>query len=240
MKFINDDMKMIRQKEFEKILSKRIEGTKLDMNGISMENMDLSGWKLNNIDFSWATFKNIKFDRSNIEGTSIANALFIDCTLNGANLKNADIRGATLRYCNLSGANMEGANLYRAVLEHANLKGVIINDETKFYKLYCPEKGAFLGYKKCFNDRLVQLLIPADAKRSSATSNACRCNKAKVLTIKSFDYSERFTEAWSFVDQNFVYRVGEYVYVPDFNEDRWVDSTTGIHFWMTRKEAMAY
>jgi len=28
--------------------------------------------------------------------------------------------------------------------------------------------------------------------------------------------------------------------VLDFNEDRWQDSTTGIHFWLTREEALAY
>lgn len=104
----------------------------------------------------------------------------------------------------------------------------------------CPEKGAFLGYKKCVNDRLVQLLIPADALRTSATMPSCRCSKAKVLTIKSFDFKQNFSEAWSLVDENFVYRVGEWVEVKDFNTDRWMDSTTGIHFWMHRKEAEAY
>ena len=29
--------------------------------------------------------------------------------------------------------------------------------------------------------------------------------------------------------------------VPDrFTEDRWVESTYGIHFWMSREEAIAY
>lgn len=103
-----------------------------------------------------------------------------------------------------------------------------------------PETGAFLGYKKCVNDRMVQLLIPADAKRTSATLPSCRCNKAKVLTIKSFDFKENYEEAWSLVDENFVYRRGQWVEVKDFNEDRWQDSTTGIHFWMTRQEAENY
>jgi len=233
-------MKNISQKELEGMLSKRAKGTTLDMRGVYLENMDLSGLRLDNIDFSWATFKNIKFDGSNMEKTSIANTLFTECTLRGANLRNADMKEANLRYCDLSGANIEGADLYCSLLEYANLKDMVANDETKFFRLYCPEKGPFLGYKKCFNDLLVQLLIPADAKRTSATANSCRCNMAKVLTIKSFDYKRSYKEAWSLVNEDFVYRVGEYVYVPDFNEDRWMDSTTGIHFWMTREEAKAY
>ena len=64
--------------------------------------------------------------------------------------------------------------------------------------------------------------------------------KSHVLTIKSFDYSEEYDEAWSLVDENFVYRRGQWVEVKDFNEDRWQDSTTGIHFWLTREEAKAY
>ena len=96
------------------------------------------------------------------------------------------------------------------------------------------------GYKKCVNDRVVQLLIPADAKRTSATLPSCRCSKAKVLSIKNFDETEEFEEAWSLVDENFVYRKGQWVEVKDFNEDRWMDSTTGIHFWMNRNEALGY
>lgn len=114
-------------------------------------------------------------------------------------------------------------------------------DETTLgYRMRCPEKGAFVAYKKCVYDRIVQLLVPADAKRSSATGPTCRCDKAKVLTIKSFDGTKEFDEAWSLVDENFVYRKGEWVYANAFTEDRWKDSTYGIHFWMTREEAMGY
>ena len=61
-----------------------------------------------------------------------------------------------------------------------------------------------------------------------------------MLTTKSFDLTQNFDEAWSFVDEKFVYKKGEWVEVKDFNENRWQDSTTGIHFWMTRAEAEAY
>lgn len=140
----------------------------------------------------------------------------------------------------MAGCNIKGADLYGAVLENAILDDIVADDATKWFHLHCPEKGAFIGYKKCFNDRLVQLLIPADAKRTSATLPSCRCSRAKVLAIKSFDYKENYREAWSLVDDNFVYRTGEWVEVKDFNENRWQDSTTGIHFWMTIEEAKNY
>ena len=150
------------------------------------------------------------------------------------------MKTASFRYCDMIKCNIEGADLYGAVLEYAKLDGIHSNENTKWFRLRCPEIGAFLGYKKCINDCMVQLLIPSDAKRSSATLPSCRCNKAKVLTIKSFDFKENYEEAWSLVDENFIYRKGEWVEVKNFNEDRWMDSTTGIHFWMSREEAQSY
>lgn len=207
---------------------------------ILLKDADLQGWKLEHIDFSMSRFERVCFDGANMSYSNIQNALFTDCTFRKTDLRYANMKSAAMRYNDLTGANIEGANLLCAVLEHAKLDGIICNDETRYFKMHCPEQGAFLGYKKCFNNRLVQLLIPADAKRTSATMTSCRCSKAKVLTIKSFDYQEEFDEAWSLVDENFVYRKGQWVEVLDFDEDRWNDSTTGIHFWMTRAEALAY
>lgn len=233
-------MGKLSQGEFKEILGNRKLKERLILKEIEICDMDLTNWDLSNIDFALASFHRLKLDGANLEDSNFYNALFDECTLPGANFKNANLQNATLRYVDMSGCNIEGANFYSAVLENAKLDGVVFDKDTKWFKLYCPEKGAFLGYKKCFNDRLVQLLIPADAKRSSATLPTCRCNRAKVLSIKSFDYKENYKEASSLVDDDFIYRVGQWVEVKDFNEDRWRDSTTGIHFWMTREEAKNY
>ncbi|WP_425547706.1 pentapeptide repeat-containing protein [Asaccharospora irregularis] len=226
--------------DLKEILKQNPNRDLLDLTEVSLEDMDLSGWNLRNIDFSWSTFKNIKFDSADMSGSSVNSALFENCSLHNTILKNADLYAANLRYCDLSNANIEGANMNYANLEYANLDKIIYNDDTKFFKLRCPEKGAFIAWKKCVDFRMVQLLIPEDAKRTSATLHTCRCNKAKVLSIKSIDYKESYDWARSFVDENFIYRVGEMMEVKDFNEDRWMDSTTGIHFFMTREEAIEY
>lgn len=233
-------MNQITPEELQ-ILLKQRKKTKMFCPGeIKMENVDLRGWDLSYVDFSLCIFKNVCFDGADMSHGSVKNALFDHCSLRGVNFEKSNLQSAAMRFNDLTGANIKGANLFAAVLEHAKLDDIEYDDETRFFELYCPKEGAFLGYKKCFNNRLVQLLIPADAKRTSATMNSCRCSKAKVLTIKSFDYKEQYEEAWSLVDENFVYRKGQWVEVLDFNEDRWQDSTTGIHFWMTREEALAY
>lgn len=233
-------MRRILQNELEDMLTKRVNGQLCDARDIELCDMNLRGFDLSYMDFTLGVFKNVCFDEVNFSHSSIENALFENCTFCGADFRHANMRTCAMRYNDLTGANIKGADLFAAVLEHAKLDGIIYNEETKWFKLHCPETGPFLGYKKCFNNRLVQLLIPEDAKRTSATMNSCRCSKAKVLTIKSFDYKEEFDEACSLVDENFVYRKGEWVEVPDFNEDRWQDSTRGIHFWLTREEALAY
>ena len=233
-------MHKLSQEEFKEILKNRNPKKRLVLNEIELFDMDFTNWDLSNIDFSFSAFHRVRFDEANLQNSSVFNALFDECTTVKTNFRHANLECAALRYTDMRGCNIEGANLYSALLEYAKLDDIIFNEATKWFHLRCPEKGAFLGYKKCFNERLVQLLIPADAKRTSATLPSCRCNKAKVLTIKSFDYKENYLEAWSLVDDNFVYTVGEWVEVKNFNEDRWMDSTTGIHFWMTREEAKNY
>lgn len=233
-------MERITEKAFKAALKDRKAGERLSFIEKEIWNMDLSGADLSNMDFTLSSFQNTVLDGADFENSSVENALFDGCSMKGADFKNARMVTASFRRCDMRGCNIEDANLFGAVLEHADLEGIVSNEGTKWFRLHCPEKGAFLGYKKCVNDRMVQLLIPADAKRTSATLPSCRCSKAKVLTIKSFDFTKNFDEAWSLVDENFVYKKGEWVEVKDFNEDRWQDSTTGIHFWMSRAEAEAY
>ena len=158
-----------------------------------------------------------------------------------ADLCGADLCGADLRDADLYGANLRGADL-----RSANLRGAKNTDKTAwdaytaFYPLQCPETGSFIGYKKAA-DKIVMLEICADAKRSSATSRKCRCSKAKVLSITHLDGSDSgLTEVRSDYSKEFVYCVGETVEVPDFDENRWNECAPGIHFFVTREEAVKY
>lgn len=233
-------MQTLSLEELKRLLKERKPGGLLSLPRCRVQDGNFAGWKLDHVDFTLSRFENCCFDGADFSFSILENVLFTSCSFHNANFRNACLRTADFRHDDMTDAHIEGADLFGAVLEYAKLDGITYDKNTKFFEMYCPKEGAFLGYKKCFNNRLVQLLIPADAKRTSATLNSCRCSKAKVLTIKSFDYTEEFEEAWSLVDENFVYRKGQWVEVPDFNEDRWQDSTTGIHFWMTREEALAY
>src|SRR6056297_4097092 len=137
------------------------------------------------------------------------------------------------------GKKGERADLRSADLRYANLKNIYYNTGTSFFALQCPDEGSFIGYKKA-KSFLIKLKITEDAKRSSATTRKCRCSKAKVLNIESINTGEKINKVSSNYDKNFIYEVGKIVEVEDFNKDRWNECSTGIHFFITKQEAINY
>jgi len=171
-----------------------------------------------NIEFKNGTIKEV----ANLTGANLTGANLSFTDLSFTNLHGANLTGANLRYANLTGANLTGANL----------TNVIYDETTSFFALQCPEEGDFIGYKKC-KGVIVKLLITG--KRSSATARKCRCSEAKVLEIENGE-----NQISSNRDKNFVYEVGKIVKVEDFDDDRWNECSTGIHFFITRQEAINY
>ena len=87
----------------------------------------------------------------------------------------------------------------------------------------------------------MELEILADAKRCSATSSKCRCDKAKVLRILNLDRTKAdVSEVQSNYDESFVYKIGEVVSVDNFCDDRWNECSAGIHFFINFEEAVRY
>ena len=224
---------------FEQFKNKIKQGEK-DFTNLILENMNLENYDLSDMNFSHSNFINANLSNVNFYSSQLVNVLLDDCNLQNANLKNANLERASLRRANLTKVDISGARLYAAVLENAILDDIIFDDNTKNFRIHCPEQGAFVAYKKGLDNLIIKLLIPSDAKRVSSTMNCCRCDKAKVLEIKNFEGTKFFDEAWSTVAEGFCYKLGEWVYAENFNEDRWYDSTGGIHFWMTEDEAKAY
>lgn len=196
----------------------------------SYADQNLKGMDFCNMDLSGADFS----------GSDLSHAWFDHAILRGANFKRATLKEANFRNADLTGADLSGAYLFGAVMEESILDDVITDEDTKFFRLHCPKEGAFIGYKRCYNHRLVTLYIPKDAARTSATMNSCRCDKAYVVSITDFKGKEHFSDAVSLIDEDFIYKSHTMMYAGNFNPDRWRESTGGIHFWMTKEEAFAY
>ena len=196
-----------------------------------------------------ANLREADLREANLRGADLYGADLYGADLYGANLRGADLREADLREANLYGADLRGADLreadlreadlYEANLYGADLRGADHNEGTAFLLSQCPD-GAFIGYKKA-SSHIVKLLVPEDAKRSSATTLKCRCSKAKVLEIQNLDGSKSDLKAVpSDRDENFIYVVGKEKEVEDFDEDRWNECSTGIHFFISREMAVKY
>ena len=230
-----------------------------DLSGADLSGADLSGADLRCVNLSNTDLSNINLSNANLK---YANLRFTDLRftdLSGADLSGADLRcvkliNADLRFTDLSSANLRFTDLSNADLRFtdlrftdlssanlsdANLKDIKTNMHTIGYNLACPEKGSFIGYKKA-NGCIIELLILEDAKRSSATTAKCRCDKAKVLDIRDIETNNLINCVCSDYDINFIYRVGETIHVDDFDNDRWNECSTGIHFFINKENAMNY
>ena len=141
----------------------------------------------------------------------------------------------------------ERADLSRANLSGADLSGAsyIENAKNLFYPIACPESGSFIGWKKARikdngGECIVKLEICEDAMRSSAAGRKCRCSKATVLEVHGINGDVLEQSAVSDRDENFHYVLGSVVSVSDFDENRWNECSTGIHFYITREEAVRH
>ena len=222
-------------------------------------NEDCDGWQdmranLRGANLRGANLREADLSGANLREANLRGANLREADLSGANLYSADLNGADLyradlREADLNEANLRGADLYRADLREADLRWA---KNVPFIPLACPDTGAFVGFKKSrlyspdetkIQDVIVELEIPADARRSSATGRKCRCDKAKVLSITTLDGVAVGADAGtvrSSYDSDFVYEVGEIVTAPNFCEDRWEECAPGIHFFINRQEAVEY
>ena len=251
-------MRKIDEAELNKILSNHklwlmdeSNGIRADLSGVDLSGANLGCADLSGADLYGANLYGADLWRSNLWYANLRSANLGCADLRGADLSGVDLSGANLSDANLSGANLGCADLGCADLSGANLSGANLSNanlwstdlscvKNIFFPMACPEKGSFIAFKKagCY---IIELFIPSNAKRCSATSRKCRCSKAKVISITALSGDKtNITEVHSNHDSSFIYKLGEYVEVKDFDDNRWNECSTGIHFFLTRQEAVEY
>ena len=209
---------------------------------------DLSGANLSGADMRCADLRYADLSGANLSGADLRYADLRYADLSGSNMRCANMSGADMRCANMSGANLRYANLSYANLRGsdlsgANLSDVKYNEYTTFFALQCPEEGAFIGYKKC-GQYIVKLQITETAKRSSATSRKCRASEVLVLAIQNLDGSEsglmEYLHNDNYTSDGTLYKVGKVTKPDSFDDNRWDECSNGIHFFITRQEAVNY
>lgn len=224
-----------------------------NLTGADLRRADLLGANLMWANLTSADLRLTDLMGADLVGANLENAELICANLRGANLSEANLRctefgEADLTYANFTCANFSETNLMGADLRGANLRAVDLRDTKYFVPLACPEEGSFIAWKKALahsGDALcpviVKLQIPEDAHRSSATTNKCRASKAVVLDIQSLGgESLEDTVACSMYDRDFIYETEKTVESIGFDENRFNECSSGIHFFMNRQEAVDY
>lgn len=187
-----------------------------------------------------------KYGATCLLGADLRYADLRGANLRGANLFRADLFCADLRGANLYGACLCDANLYGADLRYAVLCDANLSELTAAQTSILPDESDIIGWKKAIAldgaRIIVKLLIPADAQRSNATGRKCRASKARILDLQDQQGNSLppDTTAYSSYDPDFTYQKGETIHVEDFDTNRWNECAPGIHFFITRIEAVEY
>jgi len=239
------------KKEFSKILSDHkkwindnTKGVRANLSRANLSGADLSRANLYGADLYGANLSRANLYGANLSRADLSGANLSRADLSGANLYGAILSGAILYGANLSGANLYGANLSRADLSGAdlsgaNLSGADLKNTKHLYYSHIPEEGAFVVWKKCRYDAIVKLLIPEDAERtSSIVGRKCRASKVKVLGIWDKDGNE-VKDALGLYN-SYRYSVGVEVIPDKYDPDPRVECSNGIHFFVTKQEAVEY
>ena len=214
------------------------------LHGANLSDADLHGADLSYDDLHDADLCHADLSDANLRYADLHDADLCHADLSDANLSDADLHGADLCGANLYGANLSDANLCHADLRYAN------HVKLSLAKIsILPDEGDIIGWKKAYVDGtmlpkqvIVKLLIPSDAQRSNATGRKCRASTARVLDLqdKQGNSLPPDTTAYSGYDTDFTYKKGETVHVENFDTNRWNECAPGIHFFITRIEAVEY
>ena len=185
---------------------------------------------------------------ADLRGADLTGAHLTGADLTGADLTEADLRGADLRGAYLTGADLTEADLRGAYLTEADLRGAYLvgtdltGADLPHFQI-SPEVGAFVAFKKLRDKRIAEIVIPADAPRtSSLVGRKCRAAWVAVTALYDMDGTPLppDTIGIGMHDGTTRYVVGERVEADGWNDDIRVECTHGIHFFMTLREAREY
>lgn len=224
-----------------------------NLSDADLRRADLREIKLNRAVLTRAKLSSASLSHSDLSVADLRGAIICYADLQHAVMGHADFKLAALnnsdlRHAYLYGANLRLANLYGANLIDARLDDAMIDTTTKlpFIPLVCPDTGSFVAWKGCIADDgsvcVVKLQIPEDALRLSSTSRKCRCSRAIVLEIQKLDGTTLTTPhgVHSYHDPDFRYIVGDTITITNFDENRFNECSTGVHFFITREEAVKF
>lgn len=198
--------------------------------------------------FHSVTFENCKFYHVEFNKCIFINCLFTQCEFKFSKFTICTLRRSTFNEMTFIYASFYCSMLNLVRFEKSNITGSHIFD---FATLLCTtldeavlqhySEGQILtedliGYKKSREGVIIQLRIPKGAIVFSINNSKCRTNKVIVEKFINTD----LTELSSAYNTKFKYHVGDVLTIQDFNMRYNSECESGIHFFKTIEEAVAY
>ena len=130
------------------------------------------------------------------------------------------------------------ADLSRAVLRDADLRDAVLICAVLLPDFQIPQEGALVVWKAVAGG-IAKIEVPAEAKRTACLINR-KCRAEFVRTLDIIVGGEAVQSAPGKHDSSVVYRVGEITQPDSYDDNPAVDCTHGIHFFLTKEEAMRW
>ena len=231
-------------------------GVRADLSGAklcnaSLYNADLRGADLRDADLSdsnlrGANLRDAKMSRANMRGANLRGANLRAADLCRVNLRDADLRevnlrASNLRASNLRDANLRGADLRDADLRDANLRGADLSEATWDHTtvgIHAAPQGELRVWGRKAG-KIVEMIVPADARRSCSTTRKMRAEYVDVISVDG-DTTGNVEVFVRNAHGTTIYRAGERVHCHEWCDDRWQECAGGIHFFLTREEAESW
>ena len=228
----------------EEAIKQKVSLAYADLRCFNLGNAYLRDTDLSNADLACANFYNADMSFAKLNNAGLVGANLAKAILRFSVLVGADLCGADLSKTDLSNSNLNKADLFNATLFKTCLDGSIVDNIRTNYPMNLPD-GEFIAWKKVNEEYIIKLKILEDSKRSRATSDKCRCDKALVLEIQNLDGSKSdLTEVNNIGATLFsppcLYKVGEIVEADSWDENRFNECSHGIHFFLDRENAVSY
>jgi uncharacterized protein YjbI with pentapeptide repeats len=193
---------------------------------------------LKHLDVQDSTFEKTKFNHCNVNFSNFQRSIFQKTFFDKSYFNNCSFRCSVLKE-----SISFDSSFPNCLLEDACILNVKHNNASFVIHSVCPSDGAFIAWKTIMFGKdihLIKLLIPEDAERSSSTTRKCRASKAVVLDIENLSKNTHVDEIVNTRYVATLYKVGEEVIPDSWDNNRWNECSHGIHFFITREEAINY
>ena len=190
--------------------------------------------------FISADFRFVAFSSADFCSVDFRSVDFSSVDFSYADFSYVDFRYADFRFVDFSFVNFSFTDFRYADFSSADFSSVDFRSVIHNYKI-TPQEGEFIGWKKSDKKILKLKIINAKNVSGGLIGRKLRTDKVEVLEIQDINgniLEEK--EVCSDYNKNFIYRVGEIIEEKKYIHSDLVECVYGIHFFITREEAVDY